>query len=111
MKIKYSLLLAGFLTFGSLTPAHAIDCESEVARAESSVKAAITRLEEMKKDSFKGRVRVLVDDASMNANSAKRLCSRQSPTRLTRARAAAQAGSAISWANAAIALADEYAKQ
>ncbi len=111
MKVKFlagPVIAAGLLVSPS---AYALDCNTMVVKAAVEVESASAMLQTIKEAGFKTRVRVLVDDAITMANSSKRLCSRENATKLTLARARAQAESAIAWATAAKDLAAEYAEQ
>lgn len=111
--MKCKILIGPVFVIGLLasSPAYAIDCKPMVDKAATAVEAASEAMKSIKEPGFKTRVRVLVDDAIMLSNSSKRLCGRENATRLTLARARAQAESAIAWAKAAEDLTAEYAKQ
>jgi len=111
MKIKFvtgMLVAAGLL---AASPAYALQCKTSVESALSAVDSASETMKAVKDAGFRSRVRILVDDARMLANSSKRLCERESASRLTIARAQAQANSAIAWSTAAKQLAAAYAEQ
>lgn len=101
-----AVIALGFAVVAS--PAMAIDCENRVILAETAVKNAQSTMEAIEKPGHKARVRILVDDAQMMMASSKRLCSRSNATNLTKARATAQANSAIAWAEASKQLTREY---
>ena len=111
--MKCKILTGPVIAVGLLasTSAFAVDCKPMVDKAAIAVEAASEVMKAIEEPGFKTRVRVLVDDAIMLSNSSKRLCSRENATKLTLARARAQAESAIAWANAAVDLTAEYDKQ
>lgn len=111
--MKSKILAGSIVAIGILfsPSAYALDCKASVTQAETSVASATEAMKAIKEAGFKARVRVLVDDATMLARSSKRLCDRSNATKLTMARAQAQAKSAVVWAAAAKELAAAYENQ
>lgn len=111
--MKTNLLACTIVAVGLLASpsAFALDCKASVDKAATAVAKATDTMRTIKDTGFKSRVRVLVDDAVMLANSSKRLCGRENATRQTIARAQAQAESAIAWAKASQDLAAAYEAQ
>ena len=101
--VTAGLLVATFFLI-SASGAWAIDCASRVSAAETAAENASADMNAAEKALTKGRALILIDESRMYLASAKRLCSRANASKVTQARALAQATAAFGFAEAASAL-------